>query len=446
MVAQSWSYMIGVGLAVGSSIVSNLGVNIQKLAHKRQAQTEATASSPDSPSNVNRPGSVAPTKKSVFCNPTWLAGILLVVVGSIADFAALGFADQIVIAPLGSVTLITNLLFAPMISDEKLTRKDVAATLTIVTGCVLCVAFASHDDQSFTVDEIFAFFEDPHFFFFALIIVSVLFALWRIVYTISQRLTEVRDVSATSRQSRRESKSESYGLRKPTGTFNTSENSGTLQEHSGTLPELSGTKPEHSVTLPEVTGTIRGSELRMLITPTTQADNLTFTQRLSTVWWGRVLLLQVTRFGYGALAGIVGAQSVLFAKATSSLFHGNNWHALEQVRTYLLLSGLFLTIFLQIKWQNDGLRDFDALVIIPIFQAFWIGTSVVGGMIVYKESQDMEWYQLAMFGVGICVTLLGVSWLADHKEARIDSTQLKKIQEEMEEDDVAVDIPVVSDS
>ncbi len=49
----------------------------------------------------------------------WRVGLFLVMVSSFVDFAALGFAPQTVIAPLGSVTLVANLILAPLMMGEK---------------------------------------------------------------------------------------------------------------------------------------------------------------------------------------------------------------------------------------------------------------------------------------------------------------------------------------
>ena len=36
-----------------------------------------------------------------------------------------------------------------------------------------------------------------------------------------------------------------------------------------------------------------------------------------------------------------------------------------------------------------GLQHFDALYMVPVFQAFWIVFSVISGLVVYDESKDM---------------------------------------------------------
>ena len=81
-------WWLGVLLSVVSSIVSNLGVNTQKLSLMRE---------------VARP---AELRRSYPSQPLWLVGLTLVAVGSFGDFAALGFAAQSLVTPVGAVTMV----------------------------------------------------------------------------------------------------------------------------------------------------------------------------------------------------------------------------------------------------------------------------------------------------------------------------------------------------
>ncbi len=80
----------------------------------------------------------------------WRIGLILVIVGSFADFAAFSFASQSLIAPLGSFTLVSNTIFAPCLLKEKVVRRDVISTGFIIFGSVWAVCFAPHDDVIYT--------------------------------------------------------------------------------------------------------------------------------------------------------------------------------------------------------------------------------------------------------------------------------------------------------
>jgi hypothetical protein len=157
MAIQDYEWLIGVGLVVVSCAVSNLGLNIQKLFHIRQANLQKQQSLNQLETELvhglksDEVHPVAEKKKKQkgddYCRqPLWICGFSLVLIGSLLDFAALGFAAQTVIAPLGSLTLVTNVWFAPYFNGEQATRKDMIATAFIVIGSATAVGFADHSE------------------------------------------------------------------------------------------------------------------------------------------------------------------------------------------------------------------------------------------------------------------------------------------------------------
>ena len=126
------------------------------------------------------------------------------------------------------------------------------------------------------------------------------------------------------------------------------------------------------------------------------------------------------RFCYAAISGIVGAQSVLFAKCLAELFvntFAGRGVLLAFWQTYLLIIFMCLTIFLQIRWLNSGLKSFDALSVVPVFQSFWILVSVVAGLIFFGEYQQMDSTSLCVFPIGILLTIVGVFFLSGRRVA-----------------------------
>ena len=152
-----YRWIIGVCLAAVSSVISNLGLNFQKLTHVRlqqkaeaelllEQQKEKTVTKSRFVTRFNKykhKDKTEPYAKQ----PLWILGFGLVWLGSILDFAALGFAAQTIIAPLGSLTLVTNTFFAPYINGEKTTRRDMYSTLVIVAGSVVAVSFGDKSEQ-----------------------------------------------------------------------------------------------------------------------------------------------------------------------------------------------------------------------------------------------------------------------------------------------------------
>lgn len=85
--------------------------------------------------------------KPVYSTQTRDAQIIL---GSFGDFAALAFAAQSIVAPLGALTLVSNVVLAPLLLGETISRADVVATAVIIAGSCLAVAFASHEEKEYT--------------------------------------------------------------------------------------------------------------------------------------------------------------------------------------------------------------------------------------------------------------------------------------------------------
>ena len=40
---------------------------------------------------------------------------------------------------------------------------------------------------------------------------------------------------------------------------------------------------------------------------------------------------------------------------------------------------------MQLKFLNEGLRRFDALIFMPVYLSFWIITGVLGGVVYFQE-------------------------------------------------------------
>lgn len=158
-------WFVGVILATISSFISNLGLNLQKLLHLK---------------NQNKPAEI---RNNYHTFALWWLGLLLIVFGAIADFAALTFAPQSLIAPLGSLTLVSNIVLSPIILKEVITSRDIIATLTIVTGCIISVAFASHEDIVYSLDQLFSFFLRWPFIIYAVIVTTfIIFTYIKIRY------------------------------------------------------------------------------------------------------------------------------------------------------------------------------------------------------------------------------------------------------------------------
>lgn len=73
----------------------------------------------------------------------WWAGLGLMGLGETGNFVSYGFAPASVVAPLGTVALIANCFFAPLILRESFTRRNVLGMTLAIVGAVTVVWSAS---------------------------------------------------------------------------------------------------------------------------------------------------------------------------------------------------------------------------------------------------------------------------------------------------------------
>jgi len=362
-----YSWVVAVVLCVLSAVLTNLGTNVQKLAwnlRKEKRDEEAAAyASAASVSNNGRDGSVTDSPlgnlnnllgtpsaaSSIMSSPgdeyvsprneakfrkIWYMGFAGITVGSIFDFAALGFGAQSVVAPLGSLTLVANMFFAQYFHKEIPSQMDILATGIIFIGCVLSVAFATHKNEICDIESLLALYQKPRFAIYGLTILVLLTCAY-----LSVRYIE----NVVSMYGKRSSKYQK--------------------------------------------------------------------------------VFRYHRFLYTFLSGVVGAQSVLFAKSLIELvvssFTGNSRIFLAHIGSYGIFCGMFLSITLQIYFLNCALSLFDALYVVPVFQAQWIVFSVIGGGVFYGEFTGFDFSQGLAFLAGVVLTVIGVYVLSQREPQQL---------------------------
>lgn len=120
--AKLW--LVGVFMSIAASTCTNLGVNMQKYSFIREAKQKIDL------------------KRSYLVQPYWVSGLLLVIFGSLGDFAALGFAPQTLVTPVGGFTMVANVIFAHFFLKEAFAKRDAVATMLIIGGVITVAAFA----------------------------------------------------------------------------------------------------------------------------------------------------------------------------------------------------------------------------------------------------------------------------------------------------------------
>eukprot|EP01083_Nonionella_stella_P217435 780674_1 len=322
-------WLVGAFLSIAGSVCSNIGVNVQKHGQNINARRHAD------------------DRRSYHNQPFWWLGLFLVIVGSLGDFFALGFAAQSIVAPIGSITLVANIFFGRFCLQEHLQRTDIHGTLLIIVGASLAVSFGSHDDPTYTYEQLLQLYTRVSFQLYAGIVVCLLAVLYlaiRVVEPQRRNLLELFEQLEEATRARRKSDARVFLVR--------------IRELEARYKQVEKLHP----------------------------------------------------FFYCSLSGLCGGQSLLFAKCVSLMLHttleGNNQFTVPW--GYLFMFLMLFFVFTQLHYLAVALKFFDALYCVPVFQCFFILCGTVSGAIYFEEFADFTTTQALFFPFGVGITLFGV--------------------------------------
>jgi len=138
-------WIVGVALNICGSVLFNLSVNLLKLA-----------------SNGN-------TK-----SPTCLKrlAILLLILGSALAYTSFAFTSSSLLASLGGVQLLANLMFSQLHDSHRLTLAHYVATLLLVVGMLISAVYSAHATRLYSANDLISLYLAPKF----VLLESLLFA------------------------------------------------------------------------------------------------------------------------------------------------------------------------------------------------------------------------------------------------------------------------------
>ncbi|KAF4135364.1 Magnesium transporter NIPA [Phytophthora infestans] len=382
---KTWE-AFGAGLAVVASIVSNLGVNIQKYSHLNEAAR---------PVRERRP---------YIRRPVWWVGFALVVLGSVGDFAAFGFATQSLVAALGGgATLVANVVTAQCLNGERLYKTDVGGVLFVIMGVVM-IACIAEPNVEYPLPELeLRFVRTPFVVYITCVGVCTVSMLATIKGSVANRLKN-QVYWSNKRQKKLMKEFELRVERLEQRLLDMEVKLLQVTTSPASLPTGLGNPPAMS------------RELRELIESTNaedaEADDEAAARESRVPYY------------YAICSGIVGAMTVLLAKCSAIMIaltlKGEN--QFKYGLTYIFLGGMFVCILVQTHFLNMATALGDIMTVFPIFQACWITFSVVGGAIFYQNDDepfpttDKVFYPLALLSIAV-----GVGLLVQHNSSSVKS-------------------------
>lgn len=105
--------------------------------------------------------------------PLWWVGLITMIGGESANFAAYAYAPAILVTPLGATTIVASAIFARCFLGETLHSCGVVGSVLCVGGGALLVAFAPEEQQLTSVEEIWELASQPLFVAYSAVVVAV---------------------------------------------------------------------------------------------------------------------------------------------------------------------------------------------------------------------------------------------------------------------------------
>jgi drug/metabolite transporter (DMT)-like permease len=156
-------WLIGASMNITGSVMINLGTNLMKLGHNQEAEAASAAPGQKTPAatsprsdlielgqaqtgELHEPSPNKPEKKSKW----WRIGMTTFIIGNFLNFASFSFANQSLLAALGSVQFVTNVAFGRFVLHLAISRKILIGTAIIVLANVVIVNFTQDDGDGCT--------------------------------------------------------------------------------------------------------------------------------------------------------------------------------------------------------------------------------------------------------------------------------------------------------
>ncbi|KAK9061628.1 hypothetical protein SSX86_018810 [Deinandra increscens subsp. villosa] len=306
-------WVIGAFINLFGSIAINFGTNLLKLGHDERERHSMIGEGMNGKS-ILRP---------IISFQSWRFGILFFAFGNALNFISFGYAAQSLLAALGSVQFVSNIVFAYFVLNKTVTVKVLVATTFIVLGNTSLVAFGNHQSPVYTQDQLAEKYSNITFLFYCLLLVAVV-VMHHYVYRRGELLLA-----------------------------------------------------------------IPGKELKR--------------------YWKLLL-----PFSYAVVSGAIGSCSVLFAKSLSNLLRlsMSSSYRLDSWFTFSILLLFLCTAGFWMARLNEGLAQFDAILIVPMFQIAWTFFSICTGFVYFQEYQVLNTLRTVMFLLGMISVFIGITLLA----------------------------------
>ncbi|OZJ04746.1 hypothetical protein BZG36_01793 [Bifiguratus adelaidae] len=345
MSTSAVDFAIGFFVSLGSSVMNALGLNLLKLDHVRNsAKTEAE-------------------QRNECGRPLWHIGLYLYILSQvIGSTIALNYLKTQWVAPLGSIALIFNFVFARILVGTHITRRDVIGTLIVICAVVWIVVFGGMNGGSDPGDQLdLATLKQLYLNSVFIIYFTILNILIFTLFVLAVYATWI----VSDATQRRQSKSRIFRDTPPKK----------LKKAVGILTAI--------------VGGMFASETLLL-----------------------------AKSGKGTRKLTLGISVELFVNSISS-----GVSQFTDGISYFILAALVLTAILQVYCLNMGLKWYTSVVVVPLFYGTYTALGLINTMIYLNELGSYPAWALCLVLVGIIGLIYGVKLLSAAKPEPTSTTQ-----------------------
>ncbi|GAA5864497.1 hypothetical protein JCM3774_005146 [Rhodotorula dairenensis] len=390
---------VGVIVGVVASFVQSLGLTIQRMSHLANERL------------------VTPDRKPDWQRPLWLAGLAIFLVANVAGtLFQIGTLPIIVLGPLGAVSLVCNALFAHLLLGDAFSVQLALGSALIATGATLVGIFGSVPEPTHTLPELVDLYQRPRFLAWlaalalalATLLATAHLAQWRLARRVADlvlppgtppplsrrrytRAQRTQSLPAAATTAGRPSEREPLLPHAPPA-----QDRQQRHHHSASKRFSDRIDPPPALHLP--------SPHAQSTTPASVDDALASTR----LWLA---------LAFGATSGTLSGLCLLFTKTgmdlvIQTLVNRNNQFG--HLEAWALLLVLLVCELAQLSYLNRALRLVGPTLVCPTAFCFYNATSILSGLIFYRQFDALGPLQASLIGLGSAVLLGGV-WIVSVK-------------------------------
>mmetsp|Transcript_36057 Transcript_36057/g.144147 ORF Transcript_36057/g.144147 Transcript_36057/m.144147 type:complete len:221 (-) Transcript_36057:1983-2645(-) len=129
-------FAVGLVAAISTSVLSALGIALQRKSH------------------VDEEEKPADERTAYVTRPLWLLGFgLYLACQTFGASIALGQLPTLILAPLGSIQLVFNAIFASMLSGDPFDQTDISATALVTAGAIIVTVAGYTGEQALSISK-----------------------------------------------------------------------------------------------------------------------------------------------------------------------------------------------------------------------------------------------------------------------------------------------------